>query len=248
MNTQQEVRFTATHEELKTIKEIARRAEEMSRGENEIYSLKDWQMTIEACHCNGTPLRLNALLEADDETFGHDVFGIERYLDKDTGKLDPAKFCPRLAMPTQTFRRFTITLDVDERLIEAGTSPAGLFWDMSEEWGGREWDDSCEVECIAAGESLALPEIYQAIEEAGDDLPPLYRAHLEAEGEVDERVDQYLRSSGVCCPVCGSDDIEGGSVEINEGVATQYIRCRADGCGATWTDIYRLVNVEIEEG
>lgn len=39
------------------------------------------------------PLRLQELAEADDANFGHDVFGILRHIDSDTGEL--RGFCPR---------------------------------------------------------------------------------------------------------------------------------------------------------
>lgn len=51
-------------------------------------------MDIRACHANGTPLRLEELLRADDGNFGHDVFGIRRYIDRTTGQLTDC-FLPR---------------------------------------------------------------------------------------------------------------------------------------------------------
>jgi hypothetical protein len=47
----------------------------------------DFAMDITACHANGNPLRLQALLDADDFNFMHDVLGIRRHLDRDTGRL-----------------------------------------------------------------------------------------------------------------------------------------------------------------
>lgn len=41
-----------------------------------------------------TPLRLEALLHADDLNFTHDVFGILRHIDTETGALRDC-FCPR---------------------------------------------------------------------------------------------------------------------------------------------------------
>lgn len=54
----------------------------------------DLHMDIEACHLNGCPLRLADLLKADLGNFGHDVFGIQRYIDRRTGKLTN-HFLPR---------------------------------------------------------------------------------------------------------------------------------------------------------
>jgi hypothetical protein len=52
----------------------------------------------------------------------------------------------------------------------------------------------------------------------------------------------YLRADGVFCPFCKSLDIEGGSVEINSGTASQEIHCL--NCDKKWADLYHLVDVE----
>lgn len=49
---------------------------------------------------------------------------------------------------------------------------------------------------------------------------------------------EYLAKRGVVCPFCGSDDIEGGSVDIDAGGAFQSISCNT--CGREWQDTYRL--------
>lgn len=43
-------------------------------------------------------LCLDELLAADDGNFGHDVFGIQRHMNRDTGKLENG-FMPRFAKP-----------------------------------------------------------------------------------------------------------------------------------------------------
>jgi hypothetical protein len=53
-------------------------------------------LDINACHCNGTPLDLEKLFKADAFNFLHDVVGINRHLDRDTGKLTRC-FLPRCA-------------------------------------------------------------------------------------------------------------------------------------------------------
>lgn len=71
------------------IKAISERAVEVAfkyRPDSE-FDFMSCQMDITATHANGNPLRLLDLLEADDFNFGHDVFGIERHLDRNTGKL-----------------------------------------------------------------------------------------------------------------------------------------------------------------
>ncbi len=54
-------------------------------------------MDLEACHCNGCPLDFEALLGAPrDEDVVHDVAGIRRHLNRDTGVLEEF-FRPRYA-------------------------------------------------------------------------------------------------------------------------------------------------------
>ena len=53
-------------------------------------------MDITAAHVNGCPLRLAEWLEADDFNFAHDIAGIVRHIDRDTGKIG-GLFLPRFA-------------------------------------------------------------------------------------------------------------------------------------------------------
>ena len=55
----------------------------------------DAVMDLKAAHLE-VGLRLNKLLEADDSNFGHDFFGIRRYMNRSSGKLE-ACFVPRCA-------------------------------------------------------------------------------------------------------------------------------------------------------
>jgi hypothetical protein len=64
----------------------------------------DLSMSLTACHASGTPLDLDGLLAAEDRHVTHDVFGINRFIDRDTGKLG-GHFTPRFALapvPTET--------------------------------------------------------------------------------------------------------------------------------------------------
>ena len=49
---------------------------------------------------------------------------------------------------------------------------------------------------------------------------------------------EYVEKGGLCCPCCGSHEIEGGSVEVSGGMAFQEITCGK--CGAGWDDEYKL--------
>lgn len=53
-------------------------------------------MDITAVHANGNPLKLAELLATDDFNFTHDVFGITRHIDRETGKLGGC-FVPRFS-------------------------------------------------------------------------------------------------------------------------------------------------------
>lgn len=49
---------------------------------------------------------------------------------------------------------------------------------------------------------------------------------------------EYADVKGTVCPVCGSDDLDGGSVDIDAGTATQEVVCLE--CLSSWTDVYTL--------
>lgn len=55
----------------------------------------------------------------------------------------------------------------------------------------------------------------------------------------------YLLNGGVHCPHCGSGDVTGDAIDLQQGCATQSIYCNE--CGGAWTDIYRLVAVRCDE-
>ncbi len=61
-----------------------------------------------------------------------------------------------------------------------------------------------------------------------------------AEGVDDpiEYAQEKYRANPYQCPHCESDDIEGGSVEVDASMAWQPITCNE--CGATWNDTYKL--------
>jgi hypothetical protein len=67
----------------------------MSEGSKGIDRLA-LEMDITACHANGNKLRLMALLNADSFNFWHDVGGIARHLNRETGQLEDC-FSPRFS-------------------------------------------------------------------------------------------------------------------------------------------------------
>lgn len=66
--------------------------------------------------------------------------------------------------------------------------------------------------------------------------------------DLKNKIKKYLSKSH-CCLNCGSENIEGGHVDVDAGGATQDISCI--DCNATWTDLYKLdyvVNIDIPGG
>lgn len=80
------ISFNVDKADFELIDRIAARAVRMARKAGVDYSLQDARMDLAACHANGNPLWLGRLAEADDFNFSHDVFGIRRHLDRETGK------------------------------------------------------------------------------------------------------------------------------------------------------------------
>ena len=84
--------WKASREEHALILEIVKRAAQAWPDVNRM----ELNMDITAAHLNGCPLDLAKLLAADDNNFGHDVFGIRKYIDRSTGKIGEC-FVPRYA-------------------------------------------------------------------------------------------------------------------------------------------------------
>lgn len=93
-------RMEATREEYLLIAAIAARYQDLAGADfpNIFADRMTLMMDIEACHCNGCPLDLVALLEAPrDIDVIQDVAGIVQHLDRNTGRLLEF-FTPRYAL------------------------------------------------------------------------------------------------------------------------------------------------------
>lgn len=97
--TQKEINWNASRFEFELMSKIATRAVKMAAALGVEYSMSTAIMDINACHSNGCPLFLDELLKSDNSNFGHDVFGIRRHINRETGQLEGC-FLPRFAMPT----------------------------------------------------------------------------------------------------------------------------------------------------
>ena len=85
-----EINWDIPYHEYAIVKKIVERAKTYGIEFDEV----DMQMDLVACHMNGCPLRLQALLEADDFNVAHDVVGIANHMNRETGKLERC-FLPR---------------------------------------------------------------------------------------------------------------------------------------------------------
>ncbi len=90
------LKMTETKEEYMIESKIADRAIAMAKEFGVKYDKLTALMDVSACHCNGCPLKLQELLNADDANFAHDVFGIRANINRETGKLENC-FLPRYA-------------------------------------------------------------------------------------------------------------------------------------------------------
>lgn len=93
------ISFTVSKRENNLIKDIAQRACVLASRADGDYELMDAEMDITAAHANGCRLRLKELRDADEFDFVHDVFGIRRHLNRQTGALE-SFFVPRYAERT----------------------------------------------------------------------------------------------------------------------------------------------------
>lgn len=91
-----EISFDVSKQDSAVIKEIAKRAVAVAAKAGWKYNALDANMDITACHANGNPLQLVRLRDADDFNFAHDVFGIRRHINHETGELENC-FSPRFS-------------------------------------------------------------------------------------------------------------------------------------------------------
>lgn len=93
-DTAADISFDAGYYDSILIRRIARRWKAMSDDRRDIMEIN---MDVTATHCNGNPLRLQDMIDADNFNFAHDMHGIYRHLNRKTGKLENC-FLPRFTM------------------------------------------------------------------------------------------------------------------------------------------------------
>ena len=92
------IKWDATEKDNDLIFDIAKRAVALYKEIGQKVDIVSVEMDIKATHLNGCELRLKEFLEAKGFDFMHDITGINRHLNRDTGKLQN-HFLPRFAKP-----------------------------------------------------------------------------------------------------------------------------------------------------
>lgn len=90
----QAVSFDVSATDGQLINQIVLRATSLLGG----FEKLELSMDLTAVHANGNPLRLMDLLTASQFDFCHDITGIQKHLNRNTGKLENF-FTPRFSAP-----------------------------------------------------------------------------------------------------------------------------------------------------
>ena len=92
------ISFDTTKADRLLIGKIVKRAMKAVADYGGNYDALSCDMDITACHANGCELDLKKLLNFPEFDFLHDILGIRRHLDRETGELMDF-FLPRCAKP-----------------------------------------------------------------------------------------------------------------------------------------------------
>lgn len=87
------IKWKTSKREMELIHQIVTRARRLADRPLDPMTL---DMDITATHANGCKLNLDRLLTFPDFDFAHDVFGIQRHINRETGQLENC-FVPRCA-------------------------------------------------------------------------------------------------------------------------------------------------------
>jgi hypothetical protein len=56
-------------------------------------------------------------------------------------------------------------------------------------------------------------------------------------------VAKYVKGDGAQCPYCGSENIQAGDTDTEQGGKYQQVECLNPECGASWVDVFHLVGI-----
>ena len=90
------LKWNISKSDYEVVDRIAVRAHLMAKDAGIDYPVTDANMDITATHLNCCKLKLRELASAPNFDFSHDVFGIRRHLNRETGQLEDC-FQPRFA-------------------------------------------------------------------------------------------------------------------------------------------------------
>lgn len=88
------VNWDCNKKDRRVIAEIVKRAAKIYKEAKVKRDPVDIDMDVTACHVNGNPLDLPKLLAAPEFDFMHDIGGIAKHIDRETGELKD-HFLPR---------------------------------------------------------------------------------------------------------------------------------------------------------
>jgi hypothetical protein len=88
------IRWDASRKDIDLIHAIGKRVFRELEGYPDDRVTLDMDLT--ACHCNGCPINFQKLLDAPAFDFAHDIYGIRRHINRETGQLENC-FVPRCA-------------------------------------------------------------------------------------------------------------------------------------------------------
>ena len=91
-----EIRWDVNKKDAKLIAKITDRAAAIFARHDAPFDHTQFAMDITAAHRNGCPLKLSALLASEPFDFNHDIEGIQRHIDRTTGRI-AGGFLPRFA-------------------------------------------------------------------------------------------------------------------------------------------------------
>lgn len=91
-----ELRFDISAEDAAHRDRVLDRAAAVFARDRRRFDRLHHSMNLTACHANGCPLDFARMAVADDFNLMHDVYGIDRHIDRETGKLGEM-FRPRFA-------------------------------------------------------------------------------------------------------------------------------------------------------
>jgi len=93
------VSFDISADDQALMRDCADRAESLGLVGTDVDARLSLEMDLTATHANGCPMDFERLLAADDFNFVHDICGIARHLNRETGELLDM-FRPRFARKT----------------------------------------------------------------------------------------------------------------------------------------------------